>query len=51
MPPEGQNVLVTLDDSSEVMAYWMGGEWWMGVAYDPVDIRLNRTVISWRFQE
>lgn len=47
MPPAGQNVIVTLIDGTEVLAYWFEDQWWIGVAYDPIDIVLEG-VISWR---
>lgn len=51
MPPEGQNVIVTLPDGAETLAYWSGGLWWVGVAYDPVDVPLDVEVVSWRWPE
>lgn len=49
MPPEGQNVIVVLDDGTEEMAYWWEGQWWVGVENDPVDVPLTRTVVTWRW--
>jgi hypothetical protein len=50
MPPEGQNVIVTLQDGTEVMAYWRDGQWWVGVENDPLDAPLQGTVIDWRLE-
>ena len=47
MPPECQNVIVTLADGSERYAYWNLGQWWVGVANDPNDAPLA-DVVSWR---
>jgi hypothetical protein len=49
MPPEGQNVLVTLADGSEFLAYWQDGQWWVGVEDNPSDTMLEDTIISWRW--
>lgn len=48
MPPEGQNVLVTLADGSELLAYWSAGQWFVGVDDDPNDAPLEAEVVSWR---
>jgi hypothetical protein len=48
MPPEGQNVLVTLADGSEFLAYWQDGQWWVGVEDSPDDIVLEGSVVFWR---
>lgn len=50
MPPEGQNVLVTLEDGREELAYFSEGQWWIGVANDSNDVVLEG-VISWRWAE
>lgn len=50
MPPEGQNVLVTLVNSRETLAYWSEGQWWVGVENDPIDIVLDG-VVSWKWAE
>lgn len=48
MPSEGQNVLVTLADGSETLAYWYNGQWWVGVPDHPQDIPLTAEVVFWR---
>lgn len=48
MPPEGQNVLVTLSDHSELLAYWSENQWWTGVEDNPNDMPLELEVIYWR---
>lgn len=50
MPPEGQNVTVTLSDGSEVLAYWAEGVWWVGIENDPNDAPLAGVVVSWRLE-
>lgn len=50
MPPEGQNVIVTLDDGTDVMAYWSAGQWWVGVENDPMDAPLQGVVVDWRWE-
>ena len=50
MPPEGQNVIVTLYNGREDLAYWSEGQWWIGVENDPTDVVL-KGVISWRWAE
>lgn len=50
MPPEGQNVIVTLTDGGEVYAYWSAGQWWVGVENDPIDAPLQGVVLSWRLE-
>lgn len=47
MPPVGQNVLVTLNNGSELLAYWDEDCWWVGQADNGTDIILEG-VISWR---
>ena len=51
MPPVGQNVVVVLDDGTEVLAYWMDGVWWVGQENDPEDIPVNQGVQSWHWPE
>lgn len=50
MPPEGQNVVVTLVNGREDLAYWSEGQWWIGVENDPNDVVLDG-VVSWRWAE
>lgn len=50
MPPEGQNVIVTLADGEEMHAYWSDGKWWAGVKNDPNDAPLQSVVVSWRLE-
>lgn len=50
MPPIGQNVVVTLADGTETLAYWDNDQWWTGVENDPDDVVLEG-VVSWRWAE
>lgn len=50
MPPEGQNVVVTLVNGREELAYWSNQQWWIGIENDPVDVVLDG-VVSWRWAE
>ena len=50
MPPDGQNVIVTLQDGSETLAYWHENQWWIGQPDNPNDIVLDG-VVSWRWAE
>ncbi len=47
MPNEGQNVLVTLSDGSELLAYYVAPNWLVGQDDNPEDIILEG-VVSWR---
>ena len=47
MPPVGQNIIATLANGEEVLAYWLDGSWWVGQPDNPVDIVLEG-VVSWR---
>jgi hypothetical protein len=47
MPPDGQNVIVTLSDGSELLAYFHAENWWVGQPDNPEDIMLEG-VVSWR---
>jgi hypothetical protein len=47
MPNEGQNVLVTLTDGSELLAYYVAPNWWVGQPDNDIDIILE-SVVSWR---
>jgi hypothetical protein len=51
MPPDGQNVLVTLADGSESLAYWHDGAWWVGVDGVANDIVLEQVVEFWRWSD
>lgn len=46
-PQHSMNVWVTLTSGEQVMAYWLEGQWWMGVAFDPVDVVITEGVVSW----
>lgn len=48
MPPEEQNVVVTLEDGSETLAYWREDQWWIGQEDNPLDVVLDG-VVSWRW--
>lgn len=50
MPPEGQNVIVTLTNGDEMRAYWSEGKWWAGVENHPNDAPLQDAVMSWRLE-
>jgi hypothetical protein len=50
MPPDGQNVIVTLSDGSELLAYFHAQNWWVGQPDNPDDIILDG-VVSWRWVE
>ena len=50
MPPEGQNVIVTLEDGSELLAYWLEDQWWIGQEDNPLDVVVDG-VVSWRMVE
>ena len=50
-PPLGQEVVVTLADGSELLAYWNGVCWMVGVAHDPIDAVLAGDVIEWRWRD
>jgi hypothetical protein len=47
MPNEGQNVLVTLTDGSELLAYYVAPNWWVGQPDNGIDIILEG-IVSWR---
>lgn len=47
MPTEGQIVIVTLSDGSELSAYYVAPNWWTGQENNPVDI-IVEGVVSWR---
>ena len=47
-PQHAMNVWVTLTSGEQVMAYWLDGQWWMGVENDPADIAVTEQVVSWR---
>ena len=47
MPNEGQIVIVTLSDGSELSAYFVAPNWWAGQNDNPEDIILEG-VVSWR---
>jgi hypothetical protein len=47
MPNEGLNVIVTLSDGSELLAYFVAPNWWTGQDNNPEDIILEG-VVSWR---
>ena len=47
MPNEGLNVIVTLSDGSELLAYYAAPNWWTGQDDNPEDIILEG-VVSWR---
>jgi hypothetical protein len=49
-PPLGQEVLVTLASGGFCLAYWQGGQWWVGVADDPADALLLEQVASWSWR-
>jgi len=49
-PPIGQEVIVTLADGGSCLAYWSDGQWWVGVANDPLDALLSQQVLSWRWR-
>lgn len=51
MPPDGQNVLVTLADGSEVLAYQQDGKWWIGVEHSSQDAELTAGVEFWRWAD
>lgn len=46
-PDHEQNVIVTLADGSETLAYRYYGNWWTGQAENPADIVIHN-VVSWR---
>lgn len=50
MPPDGQNVIVTLSDGSELLAYFHAQNWWVGQPDNGQDIVLEG-VVSWRWVE
>ena len=50
MIPEGVLLTVTLQDGTERHAYFLNGEWWVGVADSPDDEKLVG-VVSWRDKE
>lgn len=50
-PPIGQEVHVTLADGRDLLAYWSGVDWYVGVENDPLDALLDGTVLSWRWRE
>ena len=50
MPNEGQNVLVTLTDGSELLAYYYAQNWWIGQEDNPLDVVVDG-VVSWRMVE
>lgn len=47
-PQHAMNVWVTLASGEEVMAYWLDGQWWVGVPDNGADVVLTEGVISWR---
>lgn len=51
MPPVGQNVIATLANGEEVLAYWADGAWWVGVENNPEDTQVKDYVVSWRWAE
>ena len=46
-PPIGQEVCVTLADTTVMLAYWRGDSWWQGVANDPNDMLVEAEIVSW----
>jgi hypothetical protein len=48
MPPVGQNVIATLANGEEILAYWLDGSWWVGVENNPEDSKVMEFVVSWR---
>ena len=50
MPPEGQNVIVVLEDGTELLAYYSDGFWRAGQDNSPEDTIVD-SIISWRFAE
>lgn len=47
MPLEGQLVIATLSDGSEINAYVLNGKWWTGLENNPDDVEVV-LVVSWR---
>jgi hypothetical protein len=48
VPGEGQNVRVTLTNGSEIIAHYINGQWWVGLADQDEDAPLaNEFVVSW----
>ena len=50
-PPDGLEVVVTLSDSSVLLAYWKEGAWWQGVENDPTDIKVETEILSWKVRD
>jgi hypothetical protein len=50
-PPIGQEVVVTLAGGGSCLAYWLDGQWRVGVENDSQDHRLEAEVISWAWRD
>lgn len=51
VPPFGQEVIATLADGVELLAYWSGTGWMMGVEDDSIDATVSGEVIAWRWRD
>jgi hypothetical protein len=47
-PQHSMNVWATLESGEEIMAYWLDGQWWEGVAFEGSDIVVSEIIVSWR---
>jgi len=49
-PPIGLEVLVITDNDEHIYAIWNGEYWEIAVENDPLQARLNKTVINWQWR-
>lgn len=49
-PPIGHEVIITLADTTVMLAYWKNDSWWQGIANNPEDLLVESKVISWEWR-